>query len=87
MFDKILEKNLNENSIIIVMADHGMGVGEKVGERAYGIFTYDYSIKTFAYFIQPKLFPTGKRFQELTETIDIMPTILNSLEIFQDSSK
>ena len=63
------------------MADHGMGVGEKVGERAYGIFTYDYSIKTFAFFIQPKLFPKEKIVSELTETIDIMPTILGALEI------
>ena len=63
-----------------------MGVGEKIGERAYGIFTYDYSIRTFAYFIQPKIFPQGMEISELTETIDIMPTILNALEIPEKTS-
>jgi len=81
IYKKIFDDDLHSNSIIIVMADHGMGVGEKVGERAYGIFTYDYSIKTFAFFIQPKLFPKEKIVSELTETIDIMPTILGALEI------
>mgnify|MGYP000106016598 CR=1 FL=1 len=51
IYQKILNDNLDSNSIIIVISDHGMGVGEKIGERAYGIFTYDYSIRTFAYFI------------------------------------
>tara|TARA_Y100001936_G_scaffold39559_1_gene37966 strand:+ start:66 stop:1241 length:1176 start_codon:yes stop_codon:yes gene_type:complete len=86
IFQKILDDKLDSNSIIIVMADHGMGVGEKVGERAYGIFTYDYSIRTFAFFLQPKLFPSGKIITEITETIDIMPTILNGLGIDEKTS-
>ncbi len=87
---KILEKinsyDLENNSLIVVMTDHGMGVGEKIGERAYGIFTYEYSIRTFAYFIQPKLFPKGKEIYELTRTIDIMPTILEALDIRIDNN-
>jgi len=86
IYAKILNDNLDSNSIIIIMADHGMGVGEKIGERAYGIFTYDYSIRTFAYFIQPKIFPPGKEISELTETIDIMPTILSVLGIPEKTS-
>ena len=86
IYQKIIDDDLHSNSIIIVMADHGMGVGEKVGERAYGIFTYDYSIKTFAFFIQQKFFPKQKLVSDLTETIDIMPTILNTLEIPENPS-
>ena len=82
-YELIKEKKLLDNSIIIVMADHGMGVGEKIGERAYGIFTYDFSIKTFAYFIQPKIFQKNKEISKLTETIDILPTILDTLGISQ----
>ena len=52
---KITDEGLDSNSIIIIMTDHGMGVGEKIGERAYGIFTYEYSIRTFAFFIQPRI--------------------------------
>ena len=86
IYQKIIDDNLHSNSIIIVMADHGMGVGEKVGERAYGIFTYDYSIKTFAFLIQEKIFPKQKIVSDLTETIDIMPTLLNALEIPENPS-
>ena len=86
IYQKLVNDKLDSNSIIIVMADHGMGVGEKIGERAYGVFTYDYSIKTFAYFIQPKIFSKGKEISELTETIDITPTILSALEIPEKTS-
>jgi len=87
IYQKLVNDKLDSNSIIIIMSDHGMGVGEKVGERAYGIFTYDYSIKTFAFFIQPKLFPLEKSICQLTETIDIMPTILGSLKISEKDSR
>ena len=49
------QKKLLEDSIVIVTSDHGMGVGEKKGERAYGIFTYDYSIKSFCIFFSAKI--------------------------------
>ena len=88
--DEIYFKNLSgkqsNDSIIIIMTDHGMGIGEKVGERAYGSFTYDYTLRTFALFIQPKIFPKGKEVNELVRAIDIMPTILDCLEIPIDQS-
>lgn len=86
IFTKLESHNLPDNSIIIVMADHGMGVGEKIGERAYGVFTYDYSIRSFASFIQKDLFPEGKIVENLTRTVDIMPTLLEITGIKQDYS-
>jgi len=88
--DEIYFKNISgkqsNDSIIIIMTDHGMGIGEKIGERAYGSFTYDYTLRTFALFIQPKIFPKGKVINELTRAIDIMPTVLDCLEIPIDQS-
>ena len=88
--DEIYFKNISgkqsNDSIIIIMTDHGMGIGEKVGERAYGSFTYDYTLRTFALFIQPKIFPKGKEIDKLARAIDIMPTILDCLEIPIDQS-
>ena len=88
--DEICFKNLSgkqkDDSIIIIMTDHGMGIGEKVGERAYGSFTYDYTLRTFALFIQPKIFPKGKEIGELVRAIDVMPTILDCLEVSTDQS-
>ena len=50
IFTKITQLNLDKNSIILVMSDHGISVGEKIGERAYGAFCYDYTLRTFSYF-------------------------------------
>ena len=86
IYFKNLSKKQGNDSIVIIMTDHGMGIGEKVGERAYGSFTYDYTLRTFALFIQPKIFPKGKEINELTRAIDIMPTILDCLEIPIDQS-
>ncbi len=81
IYDYIESKNLLENTLTIFLSDHGMGVGEKIGERAYGVFTYDYSIRIFSHFIFPKLFTPGGENSSLTEHIDIMPTILEILNI------
>jgi len=65
---------LRENTIIIFHADHGSSVGEKKGEKMYGSFTYDYTIKTFCLILTPQR-KTAQIAQQ-TRCIDIMPTIL-----------
>jgi len=82
IFDKITELKMDENSIILVLSDHGISVGEKIGERAYGVFCYDYTLRTFAYFFSPDFKP--KEIQQQVRTIDFMPTILDFLEIELD---
>ena len=41
ILEKISQLKFDKNSIILVMSDHGISVGEKIGERAYGAFCYD----------------------------------------------
>jgi len=81
--EKILEKitllELDRNSIILVMSDHGISVGEKFGERAYGAFCYDYTLRTFTYFLAPEFSP--KQIIQQVRTIDFMPTLLDYLQI------
>ena len=84
IFKKISSLELDKNSLILIMSDHGISVGERFGERAYGAFCYDYTIKTFAYFIYPGINPI--EIAQQVRTIDFMPTILNYLEIKQDQS-
>ena len=61
------------------MSDHGVSVGEKFGERAYGAFCYDYTLKTITHFMLNKF--TSKKISQQVRTIDFMPTILDYLEI------
>ena len=86
--DKILEKiyqlELDKNSIILVMSDHGISVGEKIGERAYGAFCYDYTLRTFTYFLTPGF--EAKEIKQQIRTVDFMPTILELLDISLDNT-
>ncbi len=79
MLQKINELKLDENSIIIVLADHGISIGEKFGERAYGVFCYDYTIKTFCYIKSNDIEP--KKISHQVRHIDFMPTILEMLDV------
>ena len=77
ILDKIKESDLTKNTIILILSDHGISVGEKFGERAYGAFCYDYTIKTFATYISSEL--KNKEIQNQVRHIDFMPTILEHL--------
>ena len=81
---KISDLNLWKDSIVLITPDHGISVGEKFGERAYGVYCYDYTIKTFAYLLCPNFEP--KEIQQQVRHIDFMPTILEHLGIKQDNA-
>ena len=81
---KIQDLDLYKNSIILIISDHGISIGEKLGERAYGAFCYDYTIKTFAYLISNDITP--REIPSQVRHIDFMPTILDLMEIKLDSS-
>jgi arylsulfatase A-like enzyme len=80
LMKKLDELDLLKDSVIILMADHGTSIGEKFGERRYGVYCYDYSIRTFCLFVQPELFPV-KEINKQVRTVDIMPTLMEILDI------
>ncbi len=84
IFKKINSLGLEKNSIILIMSDHGISIGEKIGERAYGSFCYDYTLRTFGYFLIPGFNPL--EITQQVRTIDFMPTILESLHIPLDKN-
>ena len=83
ILDKIYELEFDKNSIILVMSDHGVSVGEKIGERAYGAFCYDYTLRTFTYFLIPN--SDAIEIKQQIRTVDFMPTILDFLNISLDT--
>jgi len=82
ILQKITSLHLDNNSLILIMSDHGISIGEKIGERAYGAFCYDYTLRTFTYFIYPEINPI--EISQQVRTIDFMPTILDYLQISVD---
>ncbi len=75
---------LTENSLIVIISDHGISVGEKFGERAYGVYCYDYTLISTALFIHPSL-PKITTSNQI-RSIDLLPTILKILSIPIDSN-
>jgi arylsulfatase A-like enzyme len=82
ILQKITQLNLDKNSVILIMSDHGVSVGEKIGERAYGAFCYDYTLKTITHFLIPDF--QSVEIKQQIRTIDFMPTILELLDISLD---
>ena len=80
MMDKLKELNLYGNSVVIIFADHGCSVGDRIGEKVYGVYLYDYTIRTFMYIIG-KYLPKGVERKNVVRTADIMPTILDITKI------
>ena len=79
---EIKRQGIYDNSLILVASDHGVSQGEKVGEHAYGAFCYDYTLRTFAYFISNEL--PKIEIKQQTRTIDFLPTILDHFNVKPD---
>ena len=75
---------LDKNSLIVVISDHGISIGEKVGERAYGVYCYDYTLISTALFHHPSL--PKKIISNQIRSIDLLPTILDILSIPTDTN-
>ena len=67
--------NLSKKTILIFLSDHGTSLGEKIGERFYGVFLYEYTINVFAILHIPGY--EGKIMDKQCSTIDIFPTIID----------
>lgn len=84
---KTLEKLKKlDNTILVFFADHGTGVGERFGERNYGIFTYEETIRTYYLFIGPNIIP-NRTSGNLSSTTDLFPTLieLSDSALIQDT--
>ena len=72
---KTLEEcKIKEKTILIFFSDHGTSIGEKEGEKFYGVFTYDYTLNVFCLINIPGITP--KNIKKQCRTIDIFPTIM-----------
>jgi len=74
------ERGVADRTLIVVAGDHGEGLGDH-GEDTHGIFLYDSTLKVPVIFHAPGAVPGGIEVTDLAGTIDIMPTILDLLDI------
>ena len=72
------------NTLIAVMSDHGESLSDH-GEYTHGIFLYDSTIR-IAFLLAGPGIPAGLRVKPLARNIDLLPTVLESLDIKMPAS-
>jgi arylsulfatase A-like enzyme/Flp pilus assembly protein TadD len=75
------DKNLYQNTLIVLCADHGESLGEH-GEKTHGFFIYNSTLHVPLIIHLPGAQPHGPRvLDNLASLADIMPTVLHILHI------
>jgi arylsulfatase A-like enzyme len=74
------KRGLYENSIVIVVGDHGEGLGEH-REETHGIFLYDSTTHVPLVVKLPGRSGAGKLIEDQVRTLDILPTVLGLLQM------
>ena len=67
------ENGLSENTLLIIISDHGTRLGEKYGEKFYGVFVYEGTINILCIMHIPGKSP--KLITKQCSAIDLYPTI------------
>jgi len=74
------EKGLVGKTLIVFTSDHGEGLDEH-DELTHGVFLYDTTLKVPLIFHCPRVIPRNKVIKSQVRIVDIMPTILDILDI------
>ncbi len=67
-------------TLIVIVGDHGESLGEH-GERDHGIFLYEVSMKVPFIMVAKNKFPKNKVIKSNVRLIDVVPTILDFLNL------
>ena len=81
IIDLLDELNLTEDTIVILTSDHGEELYQHHQIMGHAFFLYDSSIRIPLIIRYPNRFPASKRIDQLVESVDIMPTLLELLNI------
>jgi tetratricopeptide (TPR) repeat protein len=71
---------LADRTIVIVAGDHGEGLGEH-GEETHGFFVYESSMHVPLIIRAPFSNTAGRRVAQPVRTVDILPTVLDLLQV------
>jgi len=77
---KLMAKNLLGRTLVVVAGDHGEAFGEK-GEAGHGVFLYDMVLRVPLIFYAENHLPAQKVVPARVRLIDVMPTILDLLDL------
>ncbi len=73
-------EGVDDNTVIVLTSDHGESLGEH-GEKSHGFFVYDATLRVPLILKSSASFPAGVRIATPVATVDILPTVLETLEV------
>jgi len=75
VLDGLRERNLYDPSLIVLLSDHGEGLGDH-GEEEHGVFLYDEATRVPLVVKLPGGQRAGTRVKESVQHLDVLPTLL-----------
>jgi len=85
LFERLKSLGIYDRTLIIITSDHGEAFGEHNDER-HGHTIYNELLKVPLIIKRPNSIPAGRIIKEQVRSIDILPSILNFLNISYNSS-
>jgi arylsulfatase A-like enzyme/Flp pilus assembly protein TadD len=79
LLDWVAAQPLASRTLIVVIGDHGESLGEH-GEKTHGVFLYESTMHVPFIIAGPEV-PAGKVINDQVRSIDIMPTVLDFLNL------
>ncbi|MBU4267257.1 MAG: tetratricopeptide repeat protein [Acidobacteria bacterium] len=80
ILDLLKEKHLMEDTLVVIAGDHGEAFGEH-GETGHQVFCYEENLRVPLIFHALKRLPKNMRLKRKVGLTDVMPTILDFLQI------
>lgn len=85
LYKYLEEKGILDETILIVTSDHGDVQGEHMPHVEHHLCAYDELIRVPLIIRYPKALPQGKEVRWITQTLDILPTVLDLLDMKDES--
>jgi arylsulfatase A-like enzyme/tetratricopeptide (TPR) repeat protein len=80
VLDWLEAKGLSENTVVVVVGDHGESLGEH-GETEHGYYVYDATVRVPFIVRVPGADLEGIRVPAQVRTVDVLPTILDLVDV------
>ncbi|MBI3469049.1 MAG: sulfatase-like hydrolase/transferase [Planctomycetes bacterium] len=81
LFDGLRERGLADDTLVIIVGDHGEAFGDRHDTYGHGAKLYDENIQVPLVLWNPKLFTPGRRSSMVGAQIDLNPTVLDVLGV------